>query len=83
MHEMGINIRYLGLIYENSTLAFTKSYIMSEMAARASKALYRKTFQDIQMEENPQSMTKSYADIMRAKSIDFLNCIVGTTIETS
>lgn len=53
MHEMGINIRYLGLIYENSTLAFTRSYIMSEMAARASKALYRKTFQDIQMEENP------------------------------
>lgn len=49
MHDMGINMRYLGLIYENCTLKFVKTYIMSEMAARAARALYRKTIQDYHM----------------------------------
>jgi hypothetical protein len=49
MHEMGINMRYLGMIYENCKLKFIKSFIMSEMASRVARALFRKTIQDYHM----------------------------------
>ena len=47
MHDYGINMRYLGLMYDHCSLKFIKSYLMSEMAARATKSLFRKTIQDI------------------------------------
>lgn len=51
MHEMGVNIRYLGSIYENCTLSFTRGCIISEIAARTCKALFRKTIQDLTLEQ--------------------------------
>lgn len=42
-------MRYLGMIYENCKLKFIKSFIMSEMASRVARALFRKTIQDYHM----------------------------------
>jgi hypothetical protein len=51
MHEKGVNMRYLYLVYDNSKLNFTRTYIISEIAARVCKALFRKTIQDAILEE--------------------------------
>lgn len=51
---------------------------MSEIAARSCKALFRKTLQDIVLEEesvSPQAIV--------LKACDFLNCITGNTLETA
>ena len=50
LHSKGINMRYLGLIYEYASLPFTKSCILAEIAARTCKTLFRKTIQDINLE---------------------------------
>lgn len=60
MHGNGVNMKYLGLIYEHSTLSFTKSFIISEIAARMCKALFRKTLQDINLEEQTNLSNTSY-----------------------
>jgi hypothetical protein len=50
LHEKGLNLRYLGHIYENLTTPFQRRLIMSEIAARSCKSLFRKTIQDIVLE---------------------------------
>ncbi|KAJ3314956.1 hypothetical protein HDV04_004756 [Boothiomyces sp. JEL0838] len=41
MHKKGINMRYLGLIYQLSTVPFVKSMTLVEMVARICKQIYR------------------------------------------
>ena len=47
LHSKGINIRYLGHIYEYLQTPFQKQFLLSEIAARTCKTLLRKTVQDL------------------------------------
>jgi len=71
-------MRYLGAIYENLKGNFPKTYLMTEMAARTSKALFRKTVQDIIFEEGTADNNQ-----FLLKICDFLNCLLGNTYETA
>lgn len=50
---------------------------MSELAARTCKTLFRKTIQDLTVEEYP-----SHKDF-NIKVCDFLNCVLGSSYETA
>lgn len=52
MHEVGINVRYLGSIYNKITDQFVKSQLLSEMAARTVKSFLSKTLQDDCVEQS-------------------------------
>jgi len=49
LHSKGINIRYIGHIYDLLLTTYAKRILMSEIAARSIKTLFRKTIQDILM----------------------------------
>lgn len=49
-HRKGVNLRYLGHLYEHLSTSFQKRVVMSEMAARSCKTLFRKTLQDLLLE---------------------------------
>lgn len=73
-----MNVRYLGHIYEHSSTTFQKRVLMSEIAARSCKSLFRKTLQDIILEEEALSMQS-----IILKSCDFLNCVTSSSFETA
>jgi hypothetical protein len=78
LHTKGVNIRYTGHLYSNLKALFQKRFVMTEMAARSCKALFRKTLQDLALgEEAPQGME------LHCKICDFLNCVLGSTFETA
>lgn len=77
LHGRGVNVRYLGHLYERVRTAFQKRVLMSEMAARSCKSLFRKTLQDIMLEEEASSQS------MVLKSCDFLNCVTSNSFETA
>ena len=52
---------------------------MSEMASRSCKTLFRKTIQDILIEESYQHDEDNFHN----KICDFLNCIIGSSHETA
>jgi hypothetical protein len=47
--------------------------VMSELAARTCKTLFRKTIQDLTIEEYPSPQE------FNTKVCDFLNCVLGST----
>jgi hypothetical protein len=51
---------------------------MSEMAARSCKSLFRKTIQDIFLEDEEAN----YKSLIM-KACDFLNCVLGNSFETA
>jgi hypothetical protein len=51
---------------------------MSEMAARSCKSLFRKTVQDIFLEDEEAN----YRSLI-SKLCDFLNCVLGDSFETA
>lgn len=71
-------MRYLGHLYQHLTTPFQQRVLMSEMAARSCKALFRKTLQDLILEEETPS-----PQALLAKACDFLNCVTGNTLETA
>lgn len=89
MHANGVNIRYLSLIYENLSLALPKTIIAAEIVARTCKIVLNKTIQDIVYSESivPERDSESSRQPSKLQilddTIDFLNCIVGNTYETS
>lgn len=72
-------MRYLGHIYEGLTTNFAKRILMSEMAARSVKTLFRKTIQDIILQESYTVDNITF----HGKICDFLNCILGMSYETA
>ena len=44
-HRMGINIRYMGLAYDNLNEVYAKKNLMTEITARVVKLILRKTLQ--------------------------------------
>ncbi len=47
LHQYGVNVRYLGLAYDNLKEEYPKRMVMTEIAARVTKHLLKKTLQDI------------------------------------
>jgi hypothetical protein len=78
-HGKGINLRYLGQVYDYLKTTFQRRILMSEMAARSCKGLFRKTLQDIQLEEAYLSSDVSF----KGKVCDFFNCVLGMSFETA
>lgn len=78
LHGKGVNVRYLGHICEHVGTAFQKRVLMSEIAARSCKWLFRKTLQDILLEE--EALTSQSVVL---KSCDFLNCVTSNSFETA
>lgn len=66
-------MRYLGHLFERVGTGFQKRVLMSEMAARSCKSLFRKTLQDIMLEEEVNSQS------IVLKSCDFLNCVTSNS----
>jgi hypothetical protein len=78
LHSKGINIRYLGHIYSHLKSNFQKRILMTEMAARCCKSLFKKTIQDLSLD----SKLESEADF-NSKLCDFFNCVFGNSFETA
>ena len=47
LHQYGVNVRYLGLAYDNLKEQYPKRLLMTEIAARVIKMLFKKTLTDI------------------------------------
>lgn len=46
-HREGVNVRYMGLAFDNLSEGYAKKMLMTEIAARVVKLLVRKTVQDV------------------------------------
>ena len=44
-HNEGVNVRYMGLAYDNLSEVYSKKCLMAEITARVTKLLLRKTLQ--------------------------------------
>ena len=44
-HSEGVNIRYMGLAFDNLSEVYAKKSLMTEITARVTKLLLRKTLQ--------------------------------------
>lgn len=49
LHGKGINLRYLSHLYECLKLSMQKEFVMTEMAVRSCKSLFRKALQDFSL----------------------------------
>ncbi len=50
LSEMGINIRYIYLIYEKTSLPYVREMILAEALARTIKKKFRETIKDLYSE---------------------------------
>lgn len=46
-HREGVNVRYMGLAFDNLSEGYAKRMLMTEITARVVKLLVRKTVQDV------------------------------------
>ncbi|GMH87462.1 hypothetical protein TL16_g10864 [Triparma laevis f. inornata] len=98
MHQRGINMRYLGYIYDMTSLPHIKSLVLAEAAARtakhvlnqAARSLSRKAKVEMhQAKERGKSRDENFLEhneklrnSLSTRLIDFLNLILGMSDES-
>ncbi|CAK4575691.1 unnamed protein product [Aphanomyces euteiches] len=69
MHREGINMRYIGRMYEMTNVKYVRRFLLTEMIARAAKVLFR-------------AMIREGPAHSRAIAVDFFNVLCGASKES-
>ncbi|GMH80892.1 hypothetical protein TrST_g10829 [Triparma strigata] len=98
MHSRGINMRYLGYIYDMTALPHIKSLVLAEAAARTAKHVFNQAARSLSRkakvemhqakergksrDENFQEHNERLRTQLSERRIDFLNLILGMSDES-
>lgn len=76
MHMSGLNIRYLGMLYDNAKEQWLKSILLAEIVARAAKYFLRYDLQDSSLNLAATSI-EAARDYQEGQVLGWLNRLFG------